>query len=390
MTVGGVIERPQEADDAAPPLERAQTEITHYPFVDALRGWAFLGVLMIHTLKAVPNCPRWLMRIAGEGQFGVRLFFVASAFTLFLSLDQRSTRDRRPLSSFYIRRFFRIAPMFWVATLYYLIKGGFSSRYYAPAGIGWGQVAATLGFVHGWHPAYINSITPGGWSITVEMMFYLLVPWLFHRLVNIRAALVATICVVLGSVAIDRLVHPWLLHRWPADQAYLVDAFTYYWLPSQLPVFCLGFLLFWVLKRRVAASGTGLLLIVLGTYVYGMFCFQAHTPLLPEHVGRSIGFMLVAWGLSLYPMAALVNPITRFLGKISYSAYLMHFSAVELCVPWCAAATRGWASWRGAAAAFTVCLLTTVVFASVTWRLIEEPGRLLGKRLVARINRQPS
>jgi peptidoglycan/LPS O-acetylase OafA/YrhL len=44
---------------------------------------------------------------------GIPLFFIISASTLYLSLDSKAGEGKR-FTKFYLRRFFRIAPLFYV------------------------------------------------------------------------------------------------------------------------------------------------------------------------------------------------------------------------------------------------------------------------------------
>src|SRR5262245_32766165 len=76
-----------------------------YAYIDALRGYAILGVISVHTSGAVPHLGGRLRDLATSGQYGVHLFFVVSALTLVMSWHARSDGTYR----FYIRRLFRIA-----------------------------------------------------------------------------------------------------------------------------------------------------------------------------------------------------------------------------------------------------------------------------------------
>jgi len=87
------------------------------PFIDALRGLAIFGVFIVHSSQSIDGLPRWLSSLASQGARGVQLFFVISAFTLFLSLSTRRKNEKRPTLNFFIRRFFRIAPLFYAALL---------------------------------------------------------------------------------------------------------------------------------------------------------------------------------------------------------------------------------------------------------------------------------
>ncbi len=111
----------------------------HLGFIDALRGWAFLLVLLLHTSIAVDlgtsGIDARLKSVCQIGGYGVQLFFVISAFTLFQSLETRSREDRRPWPAFLARRLFRIAPLFWVAILFYLAWYWPGQPFFAPDGV---------------------------------------------------------------------------------------------------------------------------------------------------------------------------------------------------------------------------------------------------------------
>ena len=157
-------------------------EIRKYDYIDALRGFAILGVILVHSSQWVAPTSSVLSTIASEGARGVQLFYIASALTLFLSLAARKQQEERANLSFFIRRFFRIAPAFYCAIIIYTAYYGMSVRYWAPNGLEWWYIPLTAFFMHGWHPETITSVVPGGWSIAVEMTFYLFVPYLFFKI----------------------------------------------------------------------------------------------------------------------------------------------------------------------------------------------------------------
>src|SRR5437764_15381082 len=108
-----------------------------------MRGVAVLGVLLVHTGQRVAGLPAAVTAVTNAGAYGVHLFFVASAFTLFSSLHRRSQVEVRPTLNYLSRRLFRIAPPFWLAMLFYLWWNGTGPQYWAPQGLGWPTVLAT-------------------------------------------------------------------------------------------------------------------------------------------------------------------------------------------------------------------------------------------------------
>ena len=81
-------------------------------YIDALRGFAILGVIVVHVAGAFPAPSHVLNVILANGGRGVQLFFVVSAFTLFHSLDSK-TAGAAGLFRFFVRRYFRVAPLYY-------------------------------------------------------------------------------------------------------------------------------------------------------------------------------------------------------------------------------------------------------------------------------------
>ena len=80
------------------------------PWIDALRGLAILMVLANHVALVIPGLSAPVLALARFGQMGVQLFFVASAFTLCLSWQQRRHDEPLPVQRFLLRRVFRRGP----------------------------------------------------------------------------------------------------------------------------------------------------------------------------------------------------------------------------------------------------------------------------------------
>src|SRR5579862_5415597 len=159
-------------------------EPNNFAYIDAVRGLAFLAVLIVHAALSVGQF--YGRSILAKGGYGVQLFFLASAITLCFSMAARQRIDAHPVIYFYVRRLFRIAPLFWLAILFYSLFPGVMPAFWlsqwAPDGVRPSYFALTACFLHGWHPYTFNSIVPGGWSIAVEMTFYAIFPFLYRFL----------------------------------------------------------------------------------------------------------------------------------------------------------------------------------------------------------------
>jgi exopolysaccharide production protein ExoZ len=147
--------------------------------LDFLRGVAIFGVVTFHTFGLFHADNAAIRLIAGQGFFGVQLFFIVSALTMCLMWDRRAG-EHRAAPKFYIRRFFRIAPPFWLAIVFYSLLDPGQSTEWVPAGLSLRHFATTAAFIHTFWPDTINSVVPGGWSIGVEMLFYLFFPLIIY------------------------------------------------------------------------------------------------------------------------------------------------------------------------------------------------------------------
>ena len=372
-------------------------EPQHFAFLDALRGLAALAVVVVHTVQNFDGGA--LTPLLGLGAAGVQLFYIVSAYSLCLSLEQHRRGNSRPMQDYLLRRFFRIAPMFWLAIVFYLLQPLVLPMAVAPVNVHpptwqlstW-HVAATLLFVGGWHWQSINFIVPGGWSVAVESNFYGLLPFLSAFANSPRRALI-----LVGLTLVFAVLCRALLYRLNggvvvAQAGEAFGIFAGLWLPAQLPVFALGILMFNLVPRaslsaRPILSSRLLQPLALGAVALALLCWAptAWNPYLPP--GFQAGLLLLAcsWLMAWWPVRLVVNPVTLFLGKISFSLYLLHFLALHL-VLW---ASRGLIEpMRGSATsfwlAFPCVLLLGSAMAWLGFRFVEVPGQALGRRLIAR------
>ena len=353
----------------------------HMGHLDALRGIAVLGVVMVHSAITASGTGLPLRTVIGwvtfTGQRGVALFFVVSAFTLFLSLDNRR-QEHRPFLNFFLRRFFRIAPMFYIAiAVTHIFMGKFAGSF-------WQNIVAFF-FVHALSPKTINAGAAGGWSVADEALFYFCLPFLFLRIRTLNRAIVWAIT---GSF-IGGILSYHLARSFPVYGEY----FEFFSFSAEFPVFLIGICAYFIWKTLIVGvnwSDTGrrqvsVLLLIVAAMLYAALLPFTNSTLYQSTAVCAL--LLVA--LSFHPWAILVNRVTRFLGKISYSVYLLHFTVNFYLQNWIGRTipTHGILNRPQLrfAFSFSVILLVTVPLATLTWLWIEEPGIRAGRKLINRL-----
>lgn len=358
--------------------------LARYDFIDALRGLAVAGVVLVHTgRQAMP--PSGALRVAMNlGASGVHLFFVVSALTLCLSWARRSPYESSPLRNFLIRRLARVAPMFYLAIALYLAIDGVAPGYWAPNGIHAPAIIATVLFVHGFHPETINAVVPGGWSIAAEMGFYAILALCLPFLASARSALLF-LAASFALFVLNGIVAPHLF-AYPAPQHYLVANFIRFDLFGQLPVFAAG-VCAWTAFRRGATGGRTAAGAVLCMLVAGVCWWRLPQPLCTPAAGAF--FAGAALLLAHRPARLFVNRATIALGKRSYSIFLLHFAVLH-ALSWSGAAAWCAGSNAGSIVEFLGVLGAAAALSTLSWRWIERPGIACGTHLVDTLERVPA
>lgn len=152
-----------------------------YESIDGIRALAVIWVIFFHALfewgnfvsseayeTAVHSPWNWLWT---KGYLAINPFFIISGFLIGdLLLSEFERRGAIELKSFYLRRFFRLAPA------YYLVLAGFVAYgFYDPTLYSLRTLWANLIYVNNWLP-HRGQPAIWTWSLAVEEQFYILCP----------------------------------------------------------------------------------------------------------------------------------------------------------------------------------------------------------------------
>jgi peptidoglycan/LPS O-acetylase OafA/YrhL len=371
--------------------------------LDGLRGLAAMWVVLGHaSLLSGFKIP-----LIHAPDLAVDLFMMLSGFLMAYHYIERRAREPwqapRTWMTFWTRRFFRIAPLYYLLLMAALLAGpalGTARNIIAEVVPGTGTVDARyfdqswqnllmhVSFVFGFSPAYHFRTALPDWSIGLEMAFYAAFPFLM--LLVRRFGFMAT--AIAGA-----LVCHFLSLLFPAYfQSFQEPAM----LALKLPIFLAGMLVAASLSasgwRRLALLALAVLICltpVVGAPAFGLapiirlLCLGALAVLADCHrLPQKAGLHRLAPALS----GLLGGRIATFLGDSSYGVYLLHL-LVMLPV------MQGIIIWLHPASPAllfveTVAITMPLVYA-VAWLLhltIERPGIQLGRRLLGSARRIPA
>ncbi|MBI4390125.1 MAG: ankyrin repeat domain-containing protein [Nitrospinae bacterium] len=273
-----------------------------------------------------------------DNQISVICFFIISGFYMALIInEQYSGLGEGWKKSFYLSRALRLFPTYWVVLIITLATGvGSAIIPGTPIDIPI-TIASSIPniFIIGldmlkcplndlgweWLPASLLSTVQGAvgpaWTLSSEILFYLLAPAavLFPR--RILALSAASLCIRLFFLRGD-----------------FADVWRYHFFPALLVFFCMGSLSYFLYRRikgNAAAGRIGLILLV--TLIVFSF-FLDRTP----H-GRLVTYVDAPSNWAYYVCLAFAIPFIfertkdskfdRLIGELSYPLYIVHLAAID-------------------------------------------------------------
>lgn len=360
------------------PVADVSPSARHLGFLDAMRGIAVLGVILVHSGTATLDAQSKLGAYTFAGQRGVELFYMVSAFTLFLSRDVHQGKEQFPVSNFFLRRFFRIAPLYYLAIVLNLMFQGLHA-YPPPAVLTYFDFGTALCFINAWNPIAFNNVAIGGWSVAIESMFYFTLPFLYKKISNLRDAA----ALLVGSILVCSIVTKIATHTFAAYGGYLSN-----WFPVHFPIFALGIVGYFMWKSfGNQLQGPDLRATSLVLLAASVLLVLGCIPIRDSNLyANSVALMIFVMSCSLHPWKLIVNRFTVYLGKISFSIYLLHFFVVLLAERILHAFLLRHPALEHHAVLtpffFLFSVGVSIPICALSWRFIEQPGIRFGRRLI--------
>lgn len=266
--------------------------------LDELRGVAAMAVTFFHCCFAAEFLPNnsILSDFSQFGDKGVQVFFILSGLVIPWSISLRKY-DFNLVKEFLLRRFIRIQFPYAIALIFTIL----SYVYFMELSLRFDPISLLANFTYLVPYSEDTWILNVAWTLGVEFQFYLLIAIFFPFFVSKKAiirrtTLICLICV--GLIPAPNSVNPWYLF------------------PTWAPFFGIGILLFLFHSSKISTFECYLSFAVILCFV----CFK-YTYLLSLVGLFTTIFLLFCNSIKLPSTLA-------FVGKISYSLYLIHLPII--------------------------------------------------------------
>lgn len=257
-----------------------------------------------------------------ELQAGVAVFFVLSGFLLCHRYYEAAESGKAWIKKYFINRFARIYPMYFIVTaancIY--IKASFA------------MFALNITFLHGYFKDFVFTLLPQNWSLTVEITFYLFIPFIFYLTRSKTGIIFQLILFITTGMLLTITLSKLNFYGLFADFPFML-VLTFF---GRCFEFLAGVYLAWWLKQNklqflknincTYAGAFGLALSILSISLVGglanYFGIFLHNIILPVNVALMI-YGLINEKTIISRMLSL--PFMQLLGKSSYTFFLIHF-----------------------------------------------------------------
>jgi peptidoglycan/LPS O-acetylase OafA/YrhL len=334
----------------------------YYKPLTGLRFVAALMVFFSHFTTAV--LPPSLYNFVAEFQTGVPIFFVLSGYLICSRYYDNVSFDKHWLKKYFVNRFARIYPMFFLITLLNVL--------YKQEGIK--IFLLNITFLKGFFESFVYTGTPPGWSITTEECFYFLAPLIFLLVrKGVPVILQVLFCLSFGLLLVFVFIHNPFYGFFGSFDFMMVYTFF-----GRCFEFFTGVYLALYLRRKNFVQKTGsintltgisgiILCIVMLSLIrqgavfaeYGNLWVVIHNFLLPVPIAILLIGLIYE---STFVSKILSTGFMQLLGKSSYSFYLIHFGVFH------------WLFFAYAPQNLFLLLFTITLLSILLYKTIEEPA----------------
>ncbi len=268
---------------------------THNYFIDMMRFFAAMMVVLFHLNQAIPHVDNWYRNMVKSGWLGVPMFFVISGYCIIVAAN-----NSKYAAEFLIRRFFRIFPPYWASLIIVLLAASFQKLYIGASAVHHiprtvAALTATLSLTTS-PLTHISTMNWVYWTLTCELFFYLNVGLVLLFNKKFMPGLLLAISIFAAIAPLQKSGLLFFLDQWPA---FGLGAGIYYYVKNTAVNSRLWFI------AILLANGCGLI---------GKFGFSGYTAVTSVTVILIIASQYLNFQSNIFSK----------LGQHAYSVYLVH------------------------------------------------------------------
>lgn len=305
----------------------------------------------------------WIKVYISNANIGVSYFFILSGFVIIIAT---SGQDYIRFSNFVKRRFSRIFPAFFFSILLLLVYKWRTSQQ-----IDFRGVFLNITFLQSWIPGYALSHNGPGWSLSVEMFFYILFPLAFNYIYKkcsiLKLVIFIAIFYSMSQIGMNIFTYSSFYHGFPSRS----HDFIYYFPILHLNEFLIGNLvgLLYLKKHKVKSYDFHILCII--TLIFLVIKFNPGVDL-HNGIMAFLFVPLIYFTASNNGFLARCsnNEVLVFLGEISFGIYIYQMPIFK----WMTYLLHQFDS-INPVLIFYLSLSVLVIFSAVSYKFVEVPVR---------------
>lgn len=314
-----------------------------------------IRLLLAISVVIAHSSPIFGQRLWG-GELAVELFFIISGFYMALILNEKyNTSDKTVV--FYKNRFLKLFPIYWTIlvlslslfTVTYLVlnKGGvleyiinnlsnlgffsiyilFSNLFLIGEdllmflGFNGDTIIFTKSFSDTQIPFHKFIIVPQSWTLSLEIMFYLIAPFIARKSIKLL--------LILFSISVLIKLSLWSI-------GYINDPWSYRFILSELSFFFIGMIIYKVYKldfySKIINNKSLFFLSLISFFLSGYFYYEFKIILEFNDIDifKYIIYFLFILFLPLFFVQTKNNKIDKYIGELSYPVYIVHIFVIMI------------------------------------------------------------
>jgi len=370
----------------------ATISLSYYPYI-VLHNMGLIRILL--AIAVLIGHIGAHTKIVG-GDIAVEAFYIISGFYMSLILNEKYVGANNSYKLFITNRFLRIFPVYWIVLImvvgYSLVSfllqqpetplhfyqqyagqlGFVNTAFLLVTNLGiffqdWllflgfnkttGLLYFTTNFQAGNPQLYHFLFIPQAWTISLELMFYLLAPFILRRGIKVIAA------ILLISITIKVLLF---------NSGLNFDPWTYRFFPAELHLFLLGYISYWIYNNirdkkinTIYLNGIFIML-CLFTLMYWVF---------PGELRQYVYITLVFTALPFVFLYTKRWNFDKYVGELSYPIYIAHNFIIAI--------TKS--LFPGSTYIIPIALISTIVFSILLNELVAKPIEKIRQKRLSKI-----